>query len=173
MNGRSAQLLPQIEELSGVLKKDIEHIERTLSYLGELRVLVIKRDVGGLTQLLEQIQAESQDYSAIEKRRQTLRGQLAESFGCKPKEMTLSVIRERISKTAGMVLAESQQKLAALAVRLKSEYITTAAMLTECARINSLLLKIVFERSRPGLVCYDSQGATKRESSAAFMSLRL
>ena len=173
MNGQTTVSSLELEDLLGVLEKDIEHIERMLSYLNELRGLVIKRDVQGLARLLEEIPAASREYSANEKRRQVIRGQLAGLLGCKPQELTLSVLKMRVDEPARIAVAEKQEKLRALAVRLKSEYITTAALLMECARINLLLLKIVFERSRPGLVCYDSQGATKRESNAAFMSVRL
>jgi len=156
-----------------VLERDIVHIERTLVYLNGLRGLVIKRDEQNLGRLLEEIRTEAQEYSANEQRRRTAREQLAGLFGCKPEELTLSVLRTRIDEPAKTAIAERQERLRALTQQLQKEYISTAALLSDCARINSLLLKIVFERSRTGLVCYDAQGATARGADAAFMSMRL
>jgi hypothetical protein len=68
---------------------------------------------------------------------------------------------------------ESQKKLKALLEHLRREYVSTATLLADCARINSLLLKAVFERGRVNLVCYDSAGATARGDEAAFMSMHL
>ena len=47
----------KVDELLAVLDKDIEHIQRSLSRLNELRRLVIKRDDTALGKLLESIQA--------------------------------------------------------------------------------------------------------------------
>lgn len=173
MNGQTTVLSHKVEDLLGVLEKDAEYIERTVFYLNELRALVIKRDGKNLARLLEEIRAEAQDYSPNEQRRQTIRGQLAGLFGCKPKELTLSVLRMRLDEPAKGAIAETQERLRSLTQRLQREYMTTAALLAECERINSRLLKIVFERSRTGLVCYDSQGTTARESGAAFMTMRI
>lgn len=173
MNEQTMVLSHEVKDVLDVLERDIVHIEQTLSYLNELRGLVIKRDEQRLGRLLEEIRTEAQEYSANEQRRQMTREQLAELFGCKTEELTLSVLRTRIDEPEKSAIAESQKKLRALTQRLQREYISTAALLSDCARINSRLLKIVFERSRAGAVCYDSQGAAARESDAAFMSIHL
>ena len=173
MKGQTTVLSRNVEDMLDVLERDIVHIEQTLSYLNEIRGLVIKRDEQRLGRLLEEIRTEVQEYSANEHRRRMAREQLAGLFGCKPGELTLSVLRTRIDEPAKTAIAERQDRLRALTQLLQREYISTAALLSDCARINSRLLKIVFERSRAGAVCYDSQGAAARESDAAFMSMRL
>jgi len=173
MNEQTTVLSSNVDDMLGVLERDVQHIERTLLFLNELRGLVIKRDEQNLGRLLEEIRAEAQDYSANEQRRRTIRGQLAVLLGYKPEELTLSVLRMRLDKPAKSAVAEKQDRLRTLAQRLQREYIATASLLSDCARINSRLLKVIFERSRTGLVCYDSQGTAARESDAAFMSMRI
>jgi hypothetical protein len=173
MNEQMVELSHKAEDLLGVLERDIEHIERTALHLNELRGFVIKRDERSLSRLLEEIQTEAQEYSANEQRRCLIREEMAGLLGFKPEELTLSVLKAHIAGPAKTAIAESRQKLKTLVERLRREYVSTVALLSDCARINSLLLKIIFERSRAGLVCYDSTGLTARRDDAAFMSMRL
>jgi hypothetical protein len=173
MNGQTIDLSCKIEDLLVVLRRDIEHLERTLGCLNELRCFVIKRDEKGLARLLEDVRAESQDYQANEQRRNLIRQELSVLLGCKTGELTLSVLTRRFGGAAKAALAESQQKLKMLVGRLQKEYVSTVSLLSDCARINSTLLKIMFNRGRSSLVCYDSAGMTERESGAAFMNMRL
>ena len=102
-----------------------------------------------------------------------MRDELAELLDCKQKELTLTVLSRRMAEPEQSAVAEKQQKLKTLLGSLQSQYVSTAALLSDCARINSHLLKTIFERSRPGLVCYDSSGQTSRHGDAAFMNMRL
>jgi len=173
MNGQTVDLSRKVEDLLGVLMRDIEHLERTLVCLNELRCFVIKRDEKGLARLLDDIRVESRGYQANEQRRNLIREELAVLLGCKTGELTLSVLTRRLGGAAKAAIAESQQRLKMLVGRLQKEYVSTVSLLSDCARINSALLKIMFNRGRSGLVCYDSAGLTERESGAAFMNMRL
>jgi hypothetical protein len=173
MNEQTMEITGSVEDLVNVLKRDISHIEYASSKLNELRGFVIKRDEKGLSRLLEDIRAEAKDYQANEQRRGLIRKELAEFFGCTSKELTLSFLKNRVTGAARAAIAENQERLKALVSHLKVEYASTAALLSDCARINSALLRIVFDRSRKGLVCYDSTGLATRESDAAFMNMHL
>jgi hypothetical protein len=173
MNEQTMEITDRIEALVNILNRDISHIEYATSKLNELRGFVIKRDEKALGGLLEEIRSEMTDYQANEQRRGLLRKELAELFGCSQKELTLSFLKNHVTGAARAVIAENQERLKAMVSHLQVEYVSTAALLSECARINSALLRIVFDRSRTGLVCYDSAGLTTRESGAAFMSMHL
>jgi uncharacterized coiled-coil protein SlyX len=173
MNQQPVELSQKINDLLGVLERDVEHVGRTAMQLDELRGFVIKRDEQGLNRLLEEIRAEEQDYSANEQNRKVLREQLAGLLGCKTQELTLSVLETRVSEPQKTTIAESRKRLRALVENLQREYVSTVALLSDCSRINSLLLKIIFEQGRNGLVCYDSDGTPVRKSDAAFMSMRI
>jgi hypothetical protein len=173
MSEQTMEITSSVEELVNVLKRDISHIEFASAKLNELRGFVIKRDEKALSGLLEEIREEGKDYKANEQRRSLLRENLAELLGCKAKELTLSFLRNRITGGARTAIVENQERLKTLVNRLQVEYASTTALLSECARINSALLKIIFDRKRTGLVCYDSAGMATRESDAAFMNMHL
>ena len=173
MNEQTVDIAGRIEELLNVLARDMMHIEYAISKLNDLRGFVIKRDEKGLAQLLGEIREETKDYQANEERRGVIQKELAGLFGCQPRELTLSVLKKRVSGAAGAAIGESQEKLKKMVGRLRVEYISTAALLSECSRINSALLRIVFNRSRMGPACYGSNGLTTRESGAAFMNMHL
>ncbi|MHC4455543.1 MAG: hypothetical protein ACYS0I_00390, partial [Planctomycetota bacterium] len=86
------------DELLVVLDRDIQHIEKNLSRLNELRSLVIKRDEAALRKLLETIKADSDSYASNESKRQSLRKELADAIGCDVHQMTLSVLEDNLSK---------------------------------------------------------------------------
>jgi hypothetical protein len=173
MNEQTMEITGSVEELLDVLARDMSHVEYAASKLNELRVFVIKRDEKGLSRLLEEIRAEAKDYQVNEQRRGLIRTKLAELFGCESKDLTLSFLKNRVAGVAKTAITENQERLKMLVRNLQVEYASTAALLSDCARINSALLKIVFDRSRTGLVCYDSAGLTTRESDAAFMNMHL
>lgn len=173
MNEQTVDVAGRIEELLNVLARDMTHIEYAVSKLNDLRGFVIKRDEKGLAQLLGEIREETKNYQANEERRNIIRKELAGLFGCQPRELTLSVLKKRVSGTAGAAIGESQEKLKKMVGRLRVEYISTAALLSECSRINSALLRIVFNHSRMGPACYGSNGLTTRECGAAFMNMHL
>ena len=173
MNEQTIEISQKTQDLLGVLERDVEHIGRTVSYLNELRGLVIKRDEKALGRLLDAIRTESQEYAGNEQRRNLMRKEMAEALGCRPEELTLTFLKKSASGQALTAIAEVQQKLKTMVKRLQREYTATVTLISDCARINSLLLKTVFERNLPGLVCYDSAGLTKRQGDAAFMNMRL
>jgi len=170
---QSIELSDMVDDLLGVLERDYEHIERTALFLNELRCLVIKRDEKGLGLLLESIRSEAQDYSANEQRRGLIRKEMAQMLGCEPAELTLSVLKNAVEGQARNKVAQIQEKLKTVTGRLQAEYAVTVKLISECARINTILLKTVFEKRMSGQVFYDSTGLTKRQGDAAFMSMRL
>ena len=161
------------QELLSVLERDVEHVEWSILKLNELRGFVIKRDEKGLTGLLEDIKNESLEYGANEQKRLDIRRQVADALNCPPETITVSVLKTRVAEQLKTQFSDSQKKLKILLEHLRREYVTTAILLADCSRINSLLLKAVFERGRVNLVCYDSAGATARGNEAAFMSMHL
>ena len=186
MNDQGIILAGKAEELLGVLEKEAGHIEWTVSKLDELRGFLIKRDEKGLKGLLEDIKTQQQVYSGVERRREDLREEISGLLGYSPQMLTLSVLMGHIGEPARLdspdasrarraknAIAGAQRKLKSLVGDLQKAYAGTVTLMSECSRINSILLKIVFERGRSGLVCYDSAGQTPRQQDAAFMSTRI
>jgi len=162
----------KVNELLVCLDKDIEHIQKSLSNLDELRSLVIKRDDAALGRLLENIQAGSDTYREHESKRQSIRTELAKSFGCNVRDMTLSKLELSITEAKRARIIQSKAKLRALIEKFRKEYSSTAILLSECARFNNLLLKSILDLGNTGMVYYKANGTTKTQNESAFVNMK-
>jgi hypothetical protein len=162
----------KVDELLVCLDGDIEHIEKSLSRLNELRTLVIKRDDAALSKLLESIQAETDRYRSQESSRQSVRGELADALGCNFEQMTLSSLERSLPKTKRDQVNRTKEKLKSLIETLKKEYLSTVLLLSECSRLNNLLLKSIFGLGKTGGIYYGADGVTRRHTDKGFLNLQ-
>ena len=162
----------KIDELLTVLDKDIEHIQESLLRLDKLRSLLIKPNNESLDKLLESIRADSDSYIANETKRQSIRRELAVTLGCDVEQMTLSKLEAHLPEQKKDQIVEKKIKLRTLTDELTKEHLSTAMLLSDCARFNSLLLRTIFDFEKTGTVYYDSSGSAKRQSDAAFVNLK-
>jgi hypothetical protein len=164
--------LDKVDRLLAVLDEDIRHIRGSLSRLDELRSLVIKRDDTALARLLENIRSEADDYAANESMRQAIREELADAVGCEVETMTLSRLETVLPEDRRAQVADRKARLRALVNELRKEHISTAMLLSECARFNSQLLRAVFNIGRTGSVTYSPTGAAKRQTDTTLVNLQ-
>jgi len=162
----------KVDELLACLELDIRHIEESLLRLNELRSMVIKRDDAALGRLLEGIRAGSDAYRSNELKRQSIRQELADALGCDAKQMTLSSLEAHLPTVKWNQVAQAKEKLRSLVPALRKEHLSTALLLSECARFNNALLRSVFEIGKTGVVCYNSNGVTKRQIDAALVDMQ-
>ena len=167
-----AEIEDKVDALLTVLDKDIEYMQDSLSLLNELRSLVIKRDDAALGKLLGSIRAEADSYVTNESKRRSIRRELAGAFGCNVREMTLSKLETILPEEKKTQVADRRAKLRALAEELKKEHSSTAMLLSECARFNSVLLRTIFDVGKTGTVTYSPNGAAKRQIDTALVNLR-
>lgn len=173
MKATSISIENKIDELLAVLDTDIQHIQQSLSYLNELRSSVIKRDDVALGRLLKLIQGRSDDYRSHESKRHSVRKELAGALGCGIEQVTLSRLEAGLPKEKREQVARKKEELTSLIQQLQKEHLSTALLLSECARINRALLKGIFNLGNSGTVYYGSNGAAKRQSDMAFVNLQL
>jgi len=172
MKSTATEIENKVDELLACLDIDSQHIQESLSELNRLRSLVIKRDDAALGKLLEIIQAKSDSYRSHELKRQTIRKELANALGCNTEQITLSSLEASLPKEKKAQVTKKKAKLMLLIKELKKEYISTALLLSECARFNNLLLKSIFNLGKTGTVYYNSNGATKRQIDMAFVNMQ-
>ncbi len=163
----------RVNELLAILDKDIQHIQESLSWLNELRSLVIKRDDTALSQLLQTIRIEADSYATTESKRQLLRQALADAFGCNVNKVTLSMLQNVLPEEQKVQVEDKKTKLMTLIKELRKEHLSTALLLSDCARFNNQLLKALFELGDKGTIFYRSDGATKRRNDTTFVNMRL
>jgi len=159
-----------VRQLLGVLDEDIEHIEQTLSRLDELRSYLVKRDNQSLARLLEQVRTESDSCTSCDRRRQAIRKHLAQMLGCSIEHVTLSALVQVVSEPTKVALAQRQGKLRDLAAAIKKEVLSTSMLLSDCARVNRLLLKGILRFKNPETVTYNSSGAASVHNDGSFFS---
>ncbi len=162
----------KINELAACLDNDCKHIHDTISQLNELRELIIRRDDAALGKMLEIVLAKSEDYRKNELNRQSIREELAKELECPVEQITLSTLEENVSETARTKLTETKSKLKSLIEELRKEHLSTALLLNECARINNMLLKSIFNMGKTDVVSYDSKGTTRKQTDMAFVNLQ-
>ena len=173
MEATSIGIEDKIDELLAVLDTDIRHIQQNLSYLNELRSYVIKRDDAALSKLLELIRGRSDSYQSNELKRQSVRKELAGALGWSLEQVTLTALVSGLSREKREQVTRKKEELSSLIKDLKKEHLSTALLLSECARINRMLLKEIFNLGNSGTVYYGSNGAAKRQSDMAFVNLQL
>jgi hypothetical protein len=173
MKAAAASMEDKVDQLLVCLDKDAQHIQESLLQLNEMRRLVIKRDEAALGKLLESIQAETGSYRQHELNRKSIRKELADCLGCGFEQMTLSALQASLPEEKKDQVARMKAKLRSLSAELKKEYLSTALLLSECARFNNLLLKGIFNLGKADSVHYNSSGATRRQIETAFFNLQI
>jgi len=163
----------KVDELLIVLDNDISHLEESLLRLDELRGLVIKRDEAGLGRLLEGIRVESDSYAANESNRRQIRKELAQFFGCQIEELTLSRLETQLGECKNAEVAARKAQLRSLARKLKTEHLSTAMLLADCARFNRMLLKSILSPGPSTATTYGCDGTVKTQGQTAFMNFQL
>jgi len=173
MSTTAVEIEDKVDRLFDVLDVDSEHLQHCLSRLGKLRCLVIKRDETALSKLLEDIRIGTESYADNESKRRALRRELADYFGLEAGRLTLSALENFLPDEKKAELTERKLNLRSLVERLANEYAATAALISDCAGINSALLRGILDNGRDGLVCYDANGTASRVNETAFVNMRL
>jgi flagellar biosynthesis/type III secretory pathway chaperone len=162
----------RVDELLDVLDRDIKHIQDCLQQLDQLRSCVIKRDDVGLSRMLAEIRAEADSYAANEQKRHSIRKYLAHILDCSVDKINLSKIEAVLPEHRKAQITKRKAEIRALVQRLKKEHLSTALLLSECARFNSLLLRNIFGFEDKATSTYSPDGSTKRQANTTFVNLQ-
>lgn len=163
-----------VDDLLGALDEDARQLEATLSYLDQLRGFVIKRDESSLRALLETIEAERKFYTANESKRQRIRQELAVVLGCSREEMNLSRLELSVPPSRQRAVSEKKTRLRALAEKLRTEYLRTTMLLSECVRLNRLMLKGIFGAGCDRIgITYTADGNAKWQMDRSIVSAKI
>jgi len=166
------ELQSGVDELFAVLDRDIDHLEKNLSRLDQLRSFVVKQDQDSLGRLLDNIRVESKLQQHNDTQRQTIRKDLAFSLNCSVEDVTLTRIAAYLSGEKKSELLQRKKRLNALAGLLKKEYLGTQLLLSDCQRFNRTLLKRIFEKGQSNNITYKSTGHSERQTDTVFMNLK-
>ena len=172
MNSITIEIEDKVDELLVALDVDIEYIRKTLINLDELRSMVVKRNDVSLGRLLENVRSETDGYNSHESKRQSIRKELAAALGYGPDELTLSKLENELSGERAHLITKKKVLLLTLTEKLRNEYLATNMLLADCARLNGVLLRGIFNLCNKGTGTYNSSGTATRETDTAFVNLQ-
>ena len=172
MKNADGKLDELADDLLSVLGDDIRHIKQTLERLDALRAAVIRRDEEGLKCLLDEVASEQESYSLVEQKRAVIRKQIADVLGCGIEEMNLSMLCGRLAGERRNLVTQARRQLQQMCEKLGKEHTATKILLTECSRLNNLLLRGILGNG-PETVTYNSRGDASWDLQRQMVSLRL
>jgi hypothetical protein len=172
MGGPLPKLDDQVSELLSVLDEEVGHIEAALIRLDTLRTLLIKRDDTALAKLLEDIHRQGETHAATERKRQTLRDDLAKNLGWNRSDLTLSRLQAHLAEPGRTALARRQRRLHALIGQLRREHTLTVLLLSDCAKFNRSLLRAFFGPAAGAGTTYSPTGAAQHAAGTTLLNMQ-
>jgi len=169
---KNAKVEIKAAQIAAVLEQDAVFMESALTRLNDLRANIIKREPTLLEELLQIIKSEQNSYAANESKRNALRYEIAAELQCNFDQVNISLITRHVgARTAGR-LASAKSRLEALTFKLRSEYMATASLLTECARFNRQLVSALLG-PKNNVTTYDSRGSQSQQVNTAMLNFQL
>jgi len=148
----------EIASLEALMDEEIALLDLRRSQLSCLCGAIVDRDEDAVEGLLEQIERAQQLQAATDGKLQALRKVAARRL-CRPEgQVKLSGLIAALDEPLRPPLAERRQRIIDLAGRLQQEHMRTVILLTECARLNRMLLEGLFPQGE-GVTTYDADGA--------------
>jgi len=147
----------RIASLGRLLDEEASLLDLRRSQLASLCGAIVDRDEDAVERLLEQIERAQELQAAADEKLDALRRKLAECLHCPNEKVKLSALIAALSEPQRTALAEQRRKIIELADRLQLEHMRTVMLLTECSRINRMLLESLFPDSQ-GVTTYSEAG---------------
>ena len=143
-----------VAELLDLLDEEIVLLDLRRRQLEALSEAIAVRDNDRLEMLLEEVERTLEMQAGVDAKLRALRASLAEEMAG-PGRVPLRDDEVRLSDLARMLGGERRQaierrrtEIVRLAGELRTQHLRTAVLLTECGRINRLLLEAIFPQSR-------------------------
>ena len=159
MNCPPERIAALIVELTTVLDEEIGLLERRSAELADLAEATLQRDDDRLEVLLDEVERTLEVQNATDLKLQALRNALADALGWPVSQMRLSRLIEELPGGLAGEISYRREQILLLSGRLKDQHLRTALVVSECARINKLLLESFFPDGG-GVTTYNSSGAS-------------
>ena len=136
-----------VDELTALLDEEIELLELRCSQLGTLTSATLERNDDVLETVLREIEKTQQRQVATDLKLQALRDAFAEALGWSVEEMRLSQLADSLPPAQGSAVRYRRRQIVLLSDKLKRQHIETVVVVTECARVNRMLLESLFPKA--------------------------
>ena len=154
-----------IAELLDLLDEEIVLLDLRRRQLEALSGAIVLRDNDRLEGLLEEIEQTLEVQASVDGKLKALRGALAEKLTApggapfRAGEVRVSAVAERLEGEQRQALEKRQRQIVHLAGELRTQHLRTAILLTECGRINRMLLEAIFPHSQ-SVTTYSEGGSS-------------
>lgn len=147
-----------IDQLRCLLDEETALLDLRRSQLVSLCESILERDDDAVERTLEQVERAQQLQAETDAKLNALRLRLADALHLDREEVRLSALIGLLDEPLRAPLAERRQRLIDLAEQLQLQHLRTVMLVTECARINRMLLEGLFPDSE-GVATYGMRGA--------------
>ena len=161
---------PLVNELLQVLDTEIELLDLRCGQFSRLTQASIERDDQVLHDLLEEIEATQQDQQETDMRLQALRQTLATALGLTEKKLRLAWLIRQMPPEQASAIQHRRRQIIVLTDRIKRQHMETALVVSECARVNRLLLENLFPQAQT-VTTYGARGESSRSQGSGLLDL--
>jgi hypothetical protein len=148
----------QIHSLEGLLDEEAALLVLRHSQLGSLCAAIVERDESAVERILDQIEQAQELQTIGDQKVAALRDELACRLGVQARALRLSALIERLPAWCQAGMLTRRRRVLDLAERFRVQHMRTVMLLSECARINRLLLEGLFPRCQ-AVTTYGADGS--------------
>lgn len=154
---QTAPPVAMIDDLLTALDEQAVGLQARLAHMDAMIVAIVHRDEDKLETLLEEMEQAGLTQPAADARLAAVRAALADSMDCPAKDLRLASLAGRLPEPQRLAVNYRRQRIAVLAEKLQHKHLQTAMLLSECARVNRLLLEAMLpEAAQPAT--YNANG---------------
>jgi len=147
----------RVSDLLTVLDEEIRLLDLRRSQLEALSVAIVERDDDRLEVQLDEIQQTAALQADVDVRLENVRRGLAGDLAMPPEQLKLHVLADLFEGRRRAEIESRRRRIIDLAERLQRQHMHTSVLLSECARVNRLLLDALFPQGK-GVDTYGSDG---------------
>ena len=155
-------------ELEGLLDEQAALLTLRHSQLGSLCSAIIDRDESAVERILEQIEQAQQLQAIGDQKVAALRDELAARLAVEARTLRLSGLIERLPPPCRQGVLAKRRRVLELAERFRVQHMRTVMLLSECARINRMLLEGLFPRCQ-AVTTYSPGGCQTWQAEAGLV----
>jgi len=159
---------PLVEELVAALDEQIELLKLRRALLEGLCQAMLHRDEETVEKLLDRIEQAQPLQAAADGGLMALREELAKALRCDARQLKLSMLWQRLGAAQRQRLESRRGEVLAQAEAFRRQHLTATVVLTECARVNRLLLESLFPPSQ-AVVTYGTRGTEEWRAPSGLM----
>jgi hypothetical protein len=168
MMTREADMQGPIGQMLGILDEEISLLALRRDQLEQLSRTILDRDDTAMERLLDEIEQAQQAQASADARLDAARAALAAELDVPAGELKLSGLVRRLPPHLALAVDYRRRQIIDLAQAVRRKNLEAAIILSECARINHLLMQSLFPAER-SVTTYRQGGSSTWRSGAALV----